>query len=84
MTETEAKWTERIREWKASGKSYDEFAEGQGFKGLTIRYWACIPRWGAPSERREEDVCWSRVDRFEMGIRSAFRHRERAAGALAT
>jgi hypothetical protein len=51
MTETEAKWTERVREWKASGKSYNEFAEGQEFKGSTVRYWACVLRRGAPGER---------------------------------
>ena len=40
MTETEAKWSERVREWRAGGKSAEEFAEGRGFKGSTLRYWA--------------------------------------------
>lgn len=40
MTETEAKWAERVREWRAGGKSAEEFAEGQGFKASTLRVWA--------------------------------------------
>jgi hypothetical protein len=40
MTETEAKWSERVREWRASSKSAEEFAEGRGFKGSTLRFWA--------------------------------------------
>jgi transposase len=40
MTETEAKWSERVGEWRASGKTAEEFAEGRGFKGSTLRYWA--------------------------------------------
>jgi hypothetical protein len=56
MTETEAKWSERVKEWKASGKTLEEFAEGRGFKGSTLRFWACILRRGAPSERRSSSV----------------------------
>ena len=44
MTETEAKWSERVREWRASGKTAEEFAEGRGFKGSTLRYWASTLR----------------------------------------
>ena len=40
MTETQTKWSERVREWRASGKSAEEFAEGRGFKGSTLRFWA--------------------------------------------
>lgn len=40
MTETEAKWSERVREWRACGMSAEEFAEGRGFKGSTLRFWA--------------------------------------------
>jgi hypothetical protein len=39
MTETETKWAERVREWKASGQSAKQFAEGE-FKGSTLTYWA--------------------------------------------
>jgi hypothetical protein len=40
MTETETKWSERVREWRASGKRAEEFAEGRGFKASTLRFWA--------------------------------------------
>lgn len=40
MTDNEMKWAVRIREWKESGKSPEEFAQGQGYEGSTIRYWA--------------------------------------------
>jgi hypothetical protein len=40
MTETEAKWAARIAQWRASGKSAPEFAQGQGFESSTLRYWA--------------------------------------------
>jgi transposase len=40
MTETQAKWSERVREWRGSGGSAEEFAEGRGFKGSTLRFWA--------------------------------------------
>lgn len=44
MTDTETKWSERVREWRASGKTAEEFAEGRGFKGSTLRYWASTLR----------------------------------------
>lgn len=40
MTATEAKWSERVRDWRASGKTADEFSAGQGFEPTTLRYWA--------------------------------------------
>jgi transposase len=40
MTETEAKWFERVREWRSSGKTAEQFAEGRGFEPTTLRYWA--------------------------------------------
>jgi hypothetical protein len=45
MTETESKWTERVQEWKSSGKSAKEFAAGREFKASTLVYWAsCLRR----------------------------------------
>jgi hypothetical protein len=44
MTATETKWSERVREWKASGKTAKEFAEGQDFKPSTLVYWASCLR----------------------------------------
>jgi transposase len=40
MTETESKWAERVRQWRASGKTADQFATGQEFRSSTLRYWA--------------------------------------------
>ncbi|MFI4978387.1 MAG: IS66 family insertion sequence element accessory protein TnpA [Solirubrobacterales bacterium] len=40
MTETESKWAERIREWKASGQSAADYAQGRGFEASTLRWWA--------------------------------------------
>lgn len=44
MTETETKWSERVREWKASGRTAKEFAEGREFKASTLVYWASCLR----------------------------------------
>jgi hypothetical protein len=40
MTQTEAKWAARVREWRASGETAEQFTEGQGFKASTLRFWA--------------------------------------------
>jgi hypothetical protein len=67
MTETETKWSERVRDWKASGKTAREFADGRDFKASTLRYWACVLRRGsgltARPGRREPDVRMARVVR---------------------
>jgi hypothetical protein len=47
MTETQTKWTERVREWKASGRTAKEFAEGREFKASTLVYWASCLRRGS-------------------------------------
>jgi len=40
MTKTQAKWSTRVTEWRASGQRAEQFAEGKGFKGSTLRWWA--------------------------------------------
>jgi hypothetical protein len=40
MTETETKWSERVKEWKASGQTAKAFAHGRDFKPSTLTYWA--------------------------------------------
>jgi hypothetical protein len=40
MTKTEARWSERVREWRASGQTAPDFARGRGFEPSTLRYWA--------------------------------------------
>lgn len=52
MTETESKWSERVQEWRASGKTAEEFAEFRGFKGSTLRFWASTLRRGETGKVR--------------------------------
>jgi hypothetical protein len=40
MTSTAAKWSERVREWRASGETAGEFASGRDFEASTLRWWA--------------------------------------------
>ena len=54
MTGTEAKWSERVREWKSSGRTAKEFAEGREFKASTLVYWASCLRTGVAARRRDE------------------------------
>jgi hypothetical protein len=63
MTETETKWSERVREWKASGKTAKQFVEGRDFKASTLVYWASCLRRGASARpaRREPRVRMARV-----------------------
>lgn len=65
MTETETKWSERVREWKASGKTAKQFVEGRDFKASTLVYWAsCLRRGSGASARparREPRVRMARV-----------------------
>jgi hypothetical protein len=50
MTDTETKWTERVRAWRASGRTAREFAEGQEFKPSTLTYWASQLRRSGSAE----------------------------------
>jgi hypothetical protein len=66
MTETEAKWSERVREWKASGQTAKEFAAGREFKPSTLVYWASCLRTsaaGGEPKKRERRVRMARVVR---------------------
>ena len=35
---TRAKWAERIREWRTSGLSAEDFAAGKGYEGASLRW----------------------------------------------
>jgi hypothetical protein len=39
MTESEAKWTEQIGEWRASGKTAEQFASERQWRVSSLRYW---------------------------------------------
>jgi hypothetical protein len=38
--ETAAIWSERVRGWRASGLTATAYADGKGFAGSTLRFWA--------------------------------------------
>jgi hypothetical protein len=40
MTETQSKWAERVKAWKASGDTAPVFCDGKGFTPGGLRYWA--------------------------------------------
>ena len=48
MTKTDAKWLERVRRWKESGQTAEEFAVGQPFKASTLK-------WRAAELRRDAE-----------------------------
>lgn len=45
--ETEEKWRERVRKWRASGKTAKDFAADQDFEASTLRFWASRLKEGA-------------------------------------
>lgn len=40
MRKTEAKWVERILQWKASGVSAEQFAQGKGYRPSTLLWYS--------------------------------------------
>lgn len=38
---TEAKWTARVKAWRASGQSATEFCAGKPYKANTLWHWSC-------------------------------------------
>jgi hypothetical protein len=72
MTDTESKWAERVREWRASGCTAREFAEGREFQASTLVYWAsCLRRGrvgGIGPEQRQRRVRMARVVRSPARI----------------
>ena len=69
MTETETKWAERVRRWRASGKAAPEFARGQGFEPSTLRYWASrLNRRPDPVAKPPARVRLLRVRRVERDV----------------
>jgi hypothetical protein len=53
MTETEKKWSERVRDWRASGRSAEAYAKGREFKGSTLRFWGSHLRRAGSSASAE-------------------------------
>jgi hypothetical protein len=51
MKDTEAKWTERVSQWRASGQTAREFAAGREFRSSTLEYWASRLRRTSDEDR---------------------------------
>jgi hypothetical protein len=45
---TRSEWAERVRRWRASGKSARAFAETEGFHPSTLQWWSCELRREQP------------------------------------
>ena len=79
MTATDAKWTERIRQWKESGKTAEEFAVGQPFKPSTLKWRASeLRRAGARQTKKRAVTGTIRMARVIPRDRVA----EQASGGL--
>jgi len=52
MTKTDEKWVERIRQWKESGRTAEEFTLGKPYKASTLKWRAAdLRRQAAGSSR---------------------------------
>lgn len=86
MTTTEARWAERVRDWRASGKTADAFADGQQFEASTLRYWASRLKASAPTPPEAtvpKKVAMARVIRRRRSQPVAARGAETAEIAIA-
>jgi hypothetical protein len=67
MTETEAKWVERLREWQDSGKTAEDFAAGKPYKPSTLKWWRTQlqrrEKAGGPTRGRAKAIPMARVVR---------------------
>lgn len=73
---TRAEWTERVKDWRASGESGSAFAERIGVKEGTLRHWA----WQLSHERHDrpafvEVVAPRATDAIEIVVRDGIRIR---------
>jgi hypothetical protein len=87
MRTTEARWAERVRDWRASGKTAEAFADGQQFEASTLRYWASRLKTAAPPPPAEaaasKKVAMARVVRRRRSRPVAGRDVETAEIAIA-
>jgi hypothetical protein len=67
MSETEAKWVERLREWQDSGKTAEDFAAGKPYKPSTLKWWRTQlqrrEKAGGPTRGRAKAIPMARVVR---------------------
>ena len=72
---TAATWRERVRAWKASGRTAAAFVDGQGFNANTLKWWAyhlarTAKKAKAPTEPAVQMVPVVRVQRRGSAPRS--------------
>jgi transposase len=53
--ETEAAWSERVEEWRRSGKTAEEFAADKPYKGSTLQ-WAASRLRATPARKKRRQV----------------------------
>jgi hypothetical protein len=70
MTATQSKWADRVREWKASGRSASDYAQGQGFAAATLVWWSSRIRGGALGSEAARATSGSHV-RMARVVRAA-------------
>lgn len=67
MSETEAKWVERLKEWQDSGRTAEEFAAGKPYKASTLKWWRTQlqrhQKVGGPTRERAQAIPMARVVR---------------------
>jgi hypothetical protein len=84
MEDTTAVWSERVSEWRASGKSSTDFCKGKSFTAGGLRYWASRLK-GAPPRNpsSKPEVRLARVLRTPAPVRAEERARVPPAAASA-
>ena len=57
-------WAERVREWRESGMTAEQFASGKGFSGKTLQWWSGeLARRSRETTRSKTKVAMARVVR---------------------
>ena len=73
-----AEWAERVRAWRESGLSAEEFAKPGGYRAKTLQWWASeLARRATPSAKRK------RRSRPVVAMARVIRRAERAEDTLA-
>ena len=74
-----AEWSERVRAWRESGQSAEEFAKaGAGYRPTTLRWWASeLARRSSPSKTRR------RRSRPTVTMARVVRRAKQVEGAIA-
>jgi hypothetical protein len=84
MEDRTAVWSERVSEWRASGKSSTSFCKGKSFTAGGLRYWASRLKGAPPGQLSSKpEVRLARVLRTSAPVRDEERARVPLAAASA-